>query len=308
MLSKLFGSKKTSAPAAPTLPEGVRQTILHSLGLRSIPVMPQAAQQAFHLATNPNAEAHDYIEVIEADEGLSARVLKIANSVFYDRGGGSRTISDAVHVVGISELKGLLNATALADLFPVRHPLRSHFWAHDIATALTARILARRLLPSQTDQAFLAGLMHDVGKLLMLQRHTDSYARLTRRSLSQGLESTAAEAAEYPFDHTEVGHLIAERWNFSTDLTAAIRTHHRPWGDLQANSIPAIVKASNVVTHALGLGGDKDAALLRRIYDPLLPETWEFLRIQTTEQRDLSNEAKRCFDAEYELYASWGSG
>ena len=63
--------------------------------------MPAAAQQAFQLATNPNADARDYIEVLEADEGLSARVLKLANSVFYDRGGGSKTISEAVMVISV---------------------------------------------------------------------------------------------------------------------------------------------------------------------------------------------------------------
>jgi HD-like signal output (HDOD) protein len=270
--------------------------------------MPQAAQQAFQLATNPNAEAHDYIEVIEADEGLSARVLKIANSVFYDRGGGSRTIADAVNVVGISELKGLLNATALSNVFPLRHPMRRQLWAHDVATAITARLLSRNLLPSCTDQAFLAGLMHDIGKLLMLQRHTDTYDKLIKRGLADGIESTKAEALEYPFDHTEVGHLIGERWNFSTDLINAIRNHHQPWDSILEQSLVAIVKASNIVTHALGLSAVGESPSLQRIYEPLLPEAWDFLHVSASMQRSLSEEINRSFDQEFELFVSWGNG
>jgi HD-like signal output (HDOD) protein len=163
MFKKLFGlGAKKDEEKQTLLPEAIRKSILHSLGLKSVPIMPGAAQQAFMLATNPNAEAHDYIEVLEADEGLSARILKIANSVFYDRGGGSRTIADAVNVVGLAELKNLLNATALSNLFPVRHHLRASFWTHNIATALTARVLSRSVYPTGTDQAFLAGLMHDI--------------------------------------------------------------------------------------------------------------------------------------------------
>lgn len=305
---KLFGAKKHSDEQLPALTDGVRQTILNSLGIHSIPMMPQAAQQAFQLATNPNAEAHDYIEVIEADEGLSARVLKIANSVFYDRGGGSKTIADAVNVVGISELKGLMNATALANVFPSRHPMRRQLWAHDISTAITARLLSRHLLPSCTDQAFLAGLMHDIGKLLMLQRHTDTYEKLVKRGLADGLESIQAEALEYPFDHTEVGHLIGERWNFSAELVTAIRKHHQPWEKIQQQSLVAIIKASNIVTHTLGLASTADSPSLRRIYEPLLPQAWDFLHVSSSMQRTLSEEARRCFEREFELFSSWGSG
>jgi HD-like signal output (HDOD) protein len=270
--------------------------------------MPQAAQQAFQLATNPKAEAHDYIEVIEADEGLSARVLKIANSVFYDRGGGSKTIADAVNVVGISELKGLLNATALSNVFPLRHPMRRQLWAHDVATAITARLVCRNLLPSCTDQAFLAGLMHDIGKLLLLQRHTDTYDKLVKRGLADGLESVKAEALEYPFDHTEVGHLIGERWNFSAELITVIRNHHQPWSDIPQQSLTAIVKASNILTHVLELAGAGESPSMRRIYEPLLPEAWEFLRVSSSMQRSLSEEVNRCFEHEFELFASWGNG
>ncbi len=308
MAWKLFGSKKNPPEAAACLADGVRQTILSSLGIHSIPIMPQAAQQAFQLATNPSAEAHDYIEVIEADEGLSARVLKIANSVFYDRGGGSKTIADAVNVVGISELKGLLNATALSNVFPLRHPMRRQLWAHDVGTAITARLMSRNLLPSCTDQAFLGGLMHDIGKLLLLQRHTDTYDKLVKRGLADGIESTQAEALEYPFDHTEVGHLIGERWNFSAELINVIRNHHQSWEDLPQQSLTAIVKASNILTHALGLAAAGESPSMRRIYEPLLPAAWEFMRVSSSMQQSLIEEVHRCFDSEFELFVSWGNG
>lgn len=303
-----FKKKKAAPETVANLPSGVRTTIMHTLGLSTIPLMPQAAQHAFELTTNPRAEAHDYIEVIEADESLSAKVLKIANSVFYDRGGGSKTIAEAVAVVGISELQGLLNATALANVFPVRTPFRNQLWAHDVATAITARLLARTLLPSCIDQAFLAGLMHDIGKLLMLHRLTTSYERVLKQAAGAGIISTEAEAREYPFDHTEVGQLLAERWNFAAELTTVIRTHHQDWEIHPHLSLTGIIKASDILTHALGLTAHSEPPALQQTYEQLLPAAWEYLRIPPGSQRGVIEEARRTFQHEHELFASWGAG
>lgn len=307
ILTKLFQRRpSTETTEQPRIPEALRQSILQSLGLKSVPIMPGAAQKAFSLSTNPNAEARDYIEVLEVDEGLSARVLKIANSVFYDRGGGSRTIVDAVNVVGTTELKNLLNATVLASLFPVRHHLRAEFWTHNIAVALTARLIAQSLYPHRADQAFLAGLMHDVGKLLMLQQHLDTYERVVKKGLAEGLESIVAEVRVYPFDHTHVGQMIAEKWNFSADLYAAIGTHHAPWADIERGSLAALVKLSDLIAHAGGLGAGRDSSAWKKICAPLLEDAWVFHDVPAREQRRLVSEASREFDSEFQLYESWG--
>jgi putative nucleotidyltransferase with HDIG domain len=309
MLSKLFGSKReevsTKGGLVP-LPVGLRQSMVTSLGSKAIPSMPKASHQAFQLATNPNADARDYIEVLEADEGLSARVLKVANSVFYDRGGGSKTIAEAVTVIGISELKSLLNASALSGIFPLKHPLRAQFWAHNIASALTSRQLAKTALPAQTDQAFVGGMMHDVGKLLLLQQHTDIYERVYRRGLSEGIDSIAAEAEEYPFNHTHVGQAIGERWNFSPELIGIIRNHHDQWKDIEPNSLVGIVKASSIIAHVLGLGAQRDGFVLKRIYEPRLAEAFEYLRIPMGSQPNVLREAELSYNSEHELYESWG--
>lgn len=307
ILTKLFQRSPSKEPQEqPRIPEALRQSILQSLGLKSIPIMPGAAQKAFSLSTNPNAEARDYIEVLEADEGLSARVLKIANSVFYDRGGGSRTIIDAVNVVGTTELKNLLNATVLASLFPVRHYLRAELWTHNIAVALTARLVAQSLYPHRAEQAFLAGLMHDVGKLLMLQQHLETYERVVKKGLAEGLESVVAEVRTYPFDHTHVGQMIGEKWNFSADLHTAIGDHHLAWIDVEKGSLAALVKLSDLIAHSGGLGAGRDSGAWKKIYAPLLEDAWAFHDVPVREQRQLIAEASREFDSEFQMYESWG--
>jgi len=309
MLKRLFGfGKDPHAPEVSRVAEGVRNSILHSLGLKSVPIMPGAAHEAFRVATNPNAEAHDFVELLKGDEGLSSRVLKIANSVFYDRGGGSETIVDAVNVIGISELRNLMNATALAGLFPVKHHLRTELWGHNIATGIAAKVLARALMPALVDQVFLAGLMHDVGKLLILQQHVDNYERIVRRGLAEGVDSILSEHTVYPFDHTQVGQLIAEKWNFSIDLYEAIGDHHKPWADIRRDSLTSIIKLSNLIAHTLGLGITRDSLLHQRMYGPLLDDAWAHFGVSSRDQKRLLQEADLDFSSEFQNYESWGRG
>ncbi len=267
--------------------------------------MPGAAQKAFQLSIDPNAEARDFIEVIESDEGLSARVLKIANSVYFDRGNKSSTIEESVTVIGINELRCLLNANSLSEIFPTSAPARTHFWAHDIGTALAARLLSQRILPSKSELAFLGGLMHDVGKLLLIQRNLDEYNKILQQVEREGGPFTKAEEQRFPFDHTEVGQLIGERWNFSPELLAMIRNHHKTWDEVvgAGPSLVGIIKAADIIAHALGLGHPATFNRVRAIASEQLPETWNALGIPEGESKAILDRVRRSYETEYDLYA-----
>lgn len=307
MFKKFFSkdSKESEAKEQLVLSPAITRSIFNVVGARSIPTMPSAAQKAFQLSTDPNAEARDFIDVIESDESLSARVLKIANSVYFDRGRASKTIEESVTVIGINELRSLLNATTLSEIFPSNHSARSQLWANDIATGLICRSLVRRFSPDKEDLAFLGGLMHDIGKLLLLQRAPSEYARVLElvRSGEQG-SFCKAEEQLFPFDHTEAGHLIAEQWNFGPELTAIIRYHHLPWEELEPGALVSLVKASDLISHALGLGLPPRFGSFRNHCEESLTECLEFLKISAEEKRDFLTNCKRTFDLEFEMYVS----
>lgn len=305
----LFGGskKKNEAVGVPDLTSAVESSILGTIGSRSLPPMPGAAQKAFKLSVDPNAEARDFIDVIESDEALSARILKIANSVYFDRGNKSQTIEQAVVVIGLAELRSLLNATSLSEIFPSTSPARAVAWANDIATALIARSIAQRVFPAATEQAFLAGLMHDIGRLLLIQRAGDIYTKVLKQVEEKGLPFHLIEVELLPFDHTEVGHLIAKRWNFTPELTNAIRKHHSPLSDYSGPSdIAAIVHCADAFAHALGLGHTKGMNRLRNTYEEKLPGLFEFLSIPMNEQKQFAAQLQRSFETEYDLYSGKG--
>lgn len=307
MFRRFFEKKQRAEEAERSLlSEALQGSILHSLGLKDVPSMPATAQEAFRVAVDPNSDARDFIDVIEADEGFSARLLKIANSVFYDRGGGSKTIVDAVNVVGISELRNLLNASVLSGLFPVKHYLRAEFWTHNIATALTAKVLAQSLMTERSESVFLAGMMHDVGKLLILQQHVGNYEEIVKKGLASGVESTVSEVAEYPYDHTHVGHMLAERWRFSPQLIDVIANHHKPWTALEKGSLVSVVKLADMIVHVGSFGCEHDSVAYKRIYAPLLEEAWMHFGVPLREQKQVLQQAELDFYSEFQNFEAWG--
>lgn len=309
MFGGLFGKRTKSTPQdkeLKKLPKAISNSIFNVVGSHSIPAMPAAAYKAFRLSIDPNAEIRDFIEIIQTDEALSARVLKIANSVFYDRGKQSTTIEEAVLVIGLNELRGLLNANTLCDIFPCKHPARAQLWANDIATAMSAKILARRLQPHKEALAFLGGLMHDIGKLLLLQRNTQEYCAVIKRVESEAMDFCQAEEQSFPFDHTEVGQLIGERWNFTSDLLDIIRNHHQPWPEGAPSEakfgLPFLIKAADLIVHALGLGHPKTFTKFRIQAENQLPEIWARLHIPGGEEKQFLAEIRKSFELEYDLY------
>ncbi len=312
MFGRFFGKAKPKQDAGfPPLSTSISGSILNVVGARSIPSMPGAAQKAFQLATDPNAEARDFIEVIESDEALSARIIKIANSVFFDRGTKSTTIESSVTVIGINELRCILNANALTDIFPSKHPYRSALWSNDIATGLIARNLAQRLLPGKAEIAFLGGLMHDIGKLLLLQRSPEEYGRVLKIVEAEGKSFCEAEERRFPFTHVEVGQLIAERWNFTPEIIEIIRDHHRAWSpsefEAREVSLTALVKAADIIAHALGLGHPKGFSKVRSIAQNELEEVWRVLKIPVEEHKTVLEQFEKTYALEFDLYTSKGS-
>lgn len=312
MIRKWFGSgdkpKQVGDPAerARPLTTALRQTIRNTVGKGNVPSMPKNAQKAFELSTDPSTQARDFVAVIESDEALSARVIKIANSVFFQRGNRCETIEESVVIIGNEELRNLLNATALSDLFPSRHPARHQFWVNDIATAITAKLLAPRYAPGKESLLFVGGLMHDIGKLLLLQQTGKRYDNVLFGVRTNGTDYCRAEEETFLFNHCEVGVVLSEAWNFSSELTEILHRHHEPWpreGTVRAAlSLPHLIKSADLLAHALGLGHPKGFGTFQERCREQLEQVWRYLELDGDARTALLDDVRRTFDEEQELY------
>lgn len=299
--------KEDAAIVVAPLSPAINDTISQFLGPNSLPPLPRTAHKAFSISTDPSTEISDFVEILEADEALSARVIKIANSVYFDRGTRSSTIEDAIHVIGINELRDLLNASTLSGLFYTRHPARIQLWSNNVATALTSRILAQIIIPEKKDALFLGGLVHDIGKLLLLKRNSEEYSTIMTEVISKNISFPEAEADRNVFTHVELGQYIGERWNFSPDVLFMIRHHHETWefldSSIELNLLAGIIKAADLISHSLGLGHPSNYGKFKNYCLDQLEEMWEYLNIKPEERKGILSEAKRLFEVEYDLYA-----
>ncbi|MDZ4785679.1 MAG: HDOD domain-containing protein [bacterium] len=307
MFNKIFGQNKNKLEITSSieLSPGLRSTIMNFLGSRGIPSMPNTAAKAFRLTVDPNSTAKDFIQVIESDESMSARVIRIANSVYFDRGNGSKTIEGSVNIIGLNELRCLLNANSLPELMPSKHPLRAQFWSNDIATAIFARNIAASKNPNLQGTAFLAGLMHDIGKLLLLQRLDSEYAEIIRIVQNKECDFCAAEEEVIAFNHCELGQIIGEKWNFTPDIIEAIRGHHLPWEKLASTpSLSAIVKAADILAHSLGIGHASGFGKFKIRCEAELDRALSIIGVSVDQKREYLQQCQKNFEMESELYLS----
>ena len=292
-----LAAKTTSATA---------ERIKNLLGIRQLDSMPAQAARAFQLASDPNARGSDFVKIIESDEVISARIIRIANSVYFFRGSAAVDIDKAVNNIGLDELRCLLSASMLKSLLQGKQPSREQIWANGVGTAICARALSRFTNISE-GEAFLCGLLHDIGKLIMIRRGGDMYDRVIRKVASEEKNFLEAEEEIFEVNHVEVGKWVGEVWRFPEPVIRAIAGHHDNWPKDQKalgkqTSHAMLVKAADTIAHFLGIGHPASLSPFRKRIQLEFPKALEQLGISNTDGSTFIQSFERQFDQEYSRY------
>ncbi len=197
--------------------------VKHAVG--RLPVFPAIALRAMKVAQNVNASGFHLEEIIGADAVLAGEVLQVANSPTFSPGMPIKSIRQAVLLMGMQECCRIITAAAFRPMF--QSPLVRPLWNHSLEVARLAESLARTTGKVDPDEAFLVGLMHDVGRLALWKLHAKlsvQYAML----LDQGCEPMFAETVLCGFDHTQAGKEVGRHWRLPENLATALEYHHQP--------------------------------------------------------------------------------
>ncbi|MBL8393597.1 MAG: HDOD domain-containing protein [Candidatus Accumulibacter sp.] len=211
------GNKLTAEPLARCRPIDVYE----------VPTLPTVVMQALRMMQDPDSDARAIERVIVHDPAISAKILRVANSAFFGFSRRVGTIADAVRVLGFTNVQGMLISVGAFDAFRTERLNLVDFWKHSIATATAARSLAAAV-HCPADEAFMAGLLHDIGKLIFAVQAESSYQHVLKLERESAIGSLEAEQTFFEFTHPEVGQLIAERWDLPARYVAAIAYHHSP--------------------------------------------------------------------------------
>jgi HD-like signal output (HDOD) protein len=246
----------------------------------SLPTLPSVIVRVNEQVANPKTSALDLARTILEDQSLTARLLRLVNSPFYGFPRRIATVTEAVTILGFAPVRSLLLTASVVDLLvgeetPDFSP--TGLWEHSVGTAVGAGLLARYTRHEDREEVFVAGLLHDVGKLVLFHFLTKEFLAVLETSRREDIPIRTAEQRLLGFTHDQIGRLLAERWKLPVRLSEAIGCHHRPDLAQVGKREAALVHVAEALTRALGLGSGGDDAV------PMLePETWRRLGLQTT--------------------------
>lgn len=231
-------------------------------GVNSLPSLPGVALQVIRITDDPYSTVRELNEAILQDQTITAQVLRLSNSAYYGYPRRIATVSEAIGILGFTTIRDLVMAASVHNILSREvkgyQIATGDIWRHSITCAMTSRAIARRVRYPEADRTFIAGLMHDIGKVVLNIYVADAYNEIIRRMKEERLPFAAVEEEVLGFTHAAVGARVAERWNLHPDHVEAIACHHTPLDAKQNPKLAAIVHIADAVcmTMGIGLGGD----------------------------------------------------
>ena len=217
----------------------------------SLPVLPLTVTKLMRVANDPDSSAQDVMETILPDQSLCLTILKIANSALLGRPQKVDSIKMAVTVLGFNEVQNIALAKAVISSFSnIDKQLKlviDKFWEHSFVCAMAARIIARDLHIAP-EVAFIGGLIHDIGKLIMLETFGKSYEVEYWMTKCSNEESLHDELEAFLFTHDQVGGQLLRKWLFPINLTEAVANHHRPSEAAREEKLTYIIQLADLLS------------------------------------------------------------
>ena len=237
--------------------------------------LPEIFIMINEMVNDPTSSFSDIAQVVNLDTALSARLLRIVNSSFYSFPSNIETVTQAITVIGTEQLHNLALATTIISNFkgiPDKMLNMNLFWQHSIGVAIVARNLAIHCRETNPERFYLAGILHDIGRLIILENLPNEASEIITRHNKIGGIVLEIEREVLGFDHGEVGAALAKNWGLPLSLEEIIGNHHSPSLSNRYPLETTIIHLADIIAKAMGLGSSGD------IYVPPLDEkSWEQL-------------------------------
>jgi putative nucleotidyltransferase with HDIG domain len=231
-----------------------------------LPPLPQVVFKIQELIRNPDSSAKDIAKVIETDQAIATKLLRIANSAYYGLPGKISSVQQASVVLGFKTLGEIVTIVGSKGTLNRKLPGYGYdtkdLWEHSLAVAFGSKIIAGLKNPSLVSEAYTAGLIHDVGKIVL-----DPYILEQKDKIEFYMENEEksfldAENHFFGFNHAEIAFEICEKWNFPEQISIAIKGHHNP-SHTDANDLSYILHMADHTSRMIGIGYDEDDFLYK---------------------------------------------
>jgi HD-like signal output (HDOD) protein len=238
----------------------------------SLPLFYERLNEAIN---HPRTSIDDIARIITEDQGLTARLLRLANSPMFGYFGNVGSINKAVTIIGTQQLRDLALAASVMGVFkgvPEELLSMATFWRHSIACGIIARALATWRREVNVERFFVAGMLHDIGQLIMATMLGDLVREMIEETQSQGTLYFDVEQTRLGFDHAEAGGALLKEWKIPANIADPVSFHHRPARAEQFPLEASLVHLADIICQAFELGQNCE-----RFVPPLDPASWDRL-------------------------------
>jgi putative nucleotidyltransferase with HDIG domain len=264
--------------------------------VRELGTLPSSYVRISKLVENPRCSANEIGKEISHDQVIATKVLKIANSAFYGFPSRIESIPRAVSIIGFNGIRELILATSVIDVFlkQVDGSLfnRQEFWKHSLGCAIAAKVTGKFLGKLEMEELFTAGLLHDIGKVVIDQYLTESFLEILALTCENGQISMAeAEKKVLGYTHSDVGTLVGNKWGLPHVLIESISCHHRLPAKMEYPRQTAVIHIANSIAKAIKLGNSGYRMV------PLIDKrAWEIAEMKTTMLEIIADETIKEFN------------
>jgi len=243
----------------------------------SLPTLPVIASQVMQLLYSPQTSVQELARVISSDQSLTTAVLKLVNSSYYGYPRQISTIKHALVILGFNEIRNITLTVSILRAFSRGKTFSffnyKAFWKHSLGAAVTAKMLAKFFRYRVSGKVFVAGLVHDIGKIILSQYARDLFEKVTKEVASCKISFYLAEKSTLGITHAEIGSWLAYHWNLPQEIEETIKFHHSPSEAKLNPSLCSVVHLADILVRmkSIGESGDKE------IFSPD-PAIWKILQ------------------------------
>jgi len=255
----------------------------------NLPVLPPVAIKILETTKDPEFDIDELIDLIMMDQVLTAKMVRIVNSVYFGLGRRIESLREALVYLGAKEIKNVVLTTTLVNNFSNNQSAKifKSFWEYSFATAVVSKLLAKSLKYKDHERAYLAGLLHDIGEIILIHNFPDDFLKVINKVESTKVNFEDAENEILGISHTDFGPWLLEQWNYFGEIAHVVSRHHKPETAIYERHLVAIVHIAGLYCQNNDMGYGLDIDLQNKLE---MNFGWEILKadISPNETFDIS--------------------
>jgi putative nucleotidyltransferase with HDIG domain len=257
--------------------------------INTLPTVPGVLKRLSVIIEKPRITLVEISAFISNDPALTTKVLKMVNSAIYGFPGRIASVSHATMLLGLNVIKGLLLGVSVFELM---QKTMNGLYEHSLACAIASRVIAQKKGLKEPEEISVAGLLHDIGKVILTLEFQKEYEAAMNEAQAKGISIFDAEKIQFNATHANVGSWLAEKWRFPRSLIEVIEYHHRPALSKNAPLETAIVHLADILVRARGFGFAGE-----NFVPEVNPAAFELLKLSDTDIKDVLKEMEDNMEA-----------